>query len=273
MEFSIVVTSMGRLEQLRESLPACAGQPHAECIVVDYSCPQASGAWAEREYPQVRVVRVPGEETFNAARARNAGAAIARGRQLVFVDADVICPPDFTARLRSLIGPRVFLRVEPVVPDLWGTVAVAREDFERAGRYDEVMQDWGGEDDDLYARLQLTGSAMRTMPASWFRWQTHGDEERVRHHELKDLRLCRLINVAYTQAKIDALRLSGRAAPADERARLYAAIRQAVLGAGLQPGATVAIDIALPARHVLGVDIDTRLRYAVRCATQGHGLK
>jgi len=264
MDFSFVLTSMGRLRQLQRSLPACTAQPDAECIVVDYSCPEASGDWAARAHPGTTVVRVAGERYFNAARARNAGAAAARGDTLVFVDADVICPPAFTQSLRGLLAPRAFVRVEPTVADLWGTVAVHRSDFERAGRYDEVMQGWSVEDDELYARLRLLGLEQRTMPASWFRWEAHDDEARMRYHELKDARLSHAINVAYAQAKLDAVRLTGRVAPATELQRLYAEIRRGATS--LPPGAPLELALDIPARDALGLQIETRLHYRLRPA-------
>lgn len=253
---------MGRLAQLRESLPACLAQPHAESIVVDYSCPQECGAWVESEHPRARVIRVPGESVFNAARARNAGARAASGRFLVFIDADVVCPSRLTDSLRTLLEPRVFVRVEPVVPDLWGTVAVARSDFERVGGYDEVIKGWGGEDDDLYSRFHLDGMALRTIPASWFRWSAHPDEERTRRHELKDRQVSHGINISYVQAKIDAMRLVGRALSLQERQGLYNEIRTAWL-APRNAAAGVEFEVRLPARHILGLEIDTLARYRV----------
>ena len=262
MEFSFILTSMGRLRQLQRSLPACAAQADAECVVVDYACPESSGDWAARAHPAATVVRVTGERYFNAARARNAGAAAARGDTLVFVDADVICPAGFTHQLRGLLAPRAFVRVEPSVADLWGTVAVSRADFERAGRYDEVMEGWSVEDDELYARLRLLGLEQRTMPASWFQWEAHDDEARMRHHELKDARLSHAINVAYAQAKLDAARLTGRVAPVEELRRLYAEIRRGAMA--LAPGASLELTLDIPRREALGTQVETRLRYRVR---------
>ncbi|HNH34373.1 MAG TPA: hypothetical protein PK375_00580, partial [Rhodocyclaceae bacterium] len=64
---AFIVTCMGRLTHLRESLPRLATQPASECILVDFSCPEGCGAWAETHHPAVRVVRVPGQEHFNLA--------------------------------------------------------------------------------------------------------------------------------------------------------------------------------------------------------------
>ena len=71
---SYITTCKGRLSHLQQTLPRIADQPHVECIVVDYGCPERCGDWVEAHHPNVMVVRTGPTEGFNASRARNAGA-------------------------------------------------------------------------------------------------------------------------------------------------------------------------------------------------------
>ncbi|MEZ6061028.1 MAG: glycosyltransferase family A protein [Planctomycetaceae bacterium] len=71
---------------------------HWELIVVDNGSTDGTQAVLERYAgrPEVSVVHL---ETAGAARARNAGRARARGRILLFVDADTMIPPDCLRRI------------------------------------------------------------------------------------------------------------------------------------------------------------------------------
>ena len=225
-DLHIVTISMGRLEHLKQSLPRMAAQPGCAVTVVDWSCPQNSGDWVQSEFPTVRVVRVPGERHFSAARARNAGAAGATGEWLCLVDADVLLDAEFAARLRVLREPRRFHLAEPIEPSLAGTVFCARADFERVGGYDEVIEGWGCEDRDLYARLAFTGVGRAGFPASLLTAIRHGDTERTRHLPEQDRHRSHARNRLYVQAKHDLMRLGGRVMKTEERAALYATVRR-----------------------------------------------
>ena len=67
-KYSIVTTCMGRLDHLKESLPAMLAQPDSEVIVVDYSCPQGTGDYVAKHFPAARVVRVEGRENLKGLR-------------------------------------------------------------------------------------------------------------------------------------------------------------------------------------------------------------
>jgi GT2 family glycosyltransferase len=80
------------LQAVRDLCPA-----PLECIVVDDGSTDGSAAIAQAAgYP---VISTPGRR--GPAFARNRGAAAARGEILLFVDADVMVPPDALARLAA----------------------------------------------------------------------------------------------------------------------------------------------------------------------------
>jgi hypothetical protein len=164
---------------LRSLTAAAAENGHAEVIIVDHGSTDGSGDGIRARFPSVRVVPIGPSGT--AARARNAGAARARGDVLCFVDADCVVPSDYLSRVgRTLestgagaVGGRAVppagsppLVAEwaamrnPVVDgpcgDLNGSaLSVCREAFAAVGGFDETLP--AGEDSELCLRLAARG--------------------------------------------------------------------------------------------------------------------
>ena len=109
-KLSFVTTCMGRLEHLKQALPL---QQHPDCesIVVDWSCPDNCGDWVEENYPDVRVVRVEGEQYYHRAKARNAGLQVATGEHICNADADLLIQPKFFNLLDRLSPDYYITRV------------------------------------------------------------------------------------------------------------------------------------------------------------------
>lgn len=183
-----------------------------EVVVVDDgsddgTTPQACDAL---EAPRVRVVHQP---NAGLPAARNAGAALAEGAQLVFLDADDWIEPDFVATLtRALeddpsashaycherltdLGQGVVWRVprwDPIqllVTNLHPvTCLVRRECFEAVGGFDATMTR-GYEDWDLWLRFATRGWHGVRVPEVLFNWRRHRrqtmiDDASSRHGEL-----------------------------------------------------------------------------------------
>jgi hypothetical protein len=184
---------MGRLAHLRETLGTVANQSGTSSVVVDYSCPQHCGDWVEQSYPSVRVVRVPNQRWFCPAHARNLGAEVTDAPWLCFLDADVALAPSFAADVLPQLRPGNFYLAAPFHKELYGTVLCAKDDFVRAGGYDIVIQGYGGEDADLYARFRLLGFTEMPFPTELLRPLIHGDKLRVQHFCVKDPRVSEAI--------------------------------------------------------------------------------
>ena len=244
---SIVTTCKGRLAHLQQTLPSIAAQAGAEVIVVDYDCPERSGAWVEANVPQARVVRVAGAPFFKIAHARNLGAAQARGEWLAFVDADMLLEPDFAARAMPLLGEGAYYRLDSAQAAAFGTVLVRRADFEAVGGYDEVIEGYGTEDRDLYLRLEAAGRRRELLPGAWGRSLEHAREDSVRHYEIKDSALNQRINATYVQIKQDLARQFGAGFLAPEARRgIYAEVRRAFREAAASGQPATRINVTLP---------------------------
>jgi glycosyltransferase involved in cell wall biosynthesis len=229
---TFVTTCRGRLAHLEETLPALVAQPDASVIVVDYGCPDKSGDWVERHFPQVEVVRAGEVNRFELARARNLGAARAQSPWICFIDADMRADAAFCERVVPTLSNGHYYRPEPGNIETWGTSICAADDFVRVGGYDEVIQGWGKEDDDFYARLFLVGVRYSGFPAELIHGIKHDDGKRVAHYDLKDRWVSESINHVYCRAKID-LMLLGHHRPLDldMRRKLYAKVQAAVIEA------------------------------------------
>ena len=218
---TFIIPCMGRLDHLRQSLPAALAQPGCRTVVVDYSCPDHSGDWAAGHGPGVAVVRVPGQSTFHLARARNLGAAAAATPWLCFLDADVVPAPGFEADVLSRSVAGTYYRSAPIKTGTWGLVVVSRADFDRAGGYDECYRGYGGEDVDLYDALAAAGSQAGTFPAGLVRHIPHADTRRTDHYAAKDLWRTVAVARAYRAAKAAYAARHGHPLPAAARPTLY----------------------------------------------------
>jgi hypothetical protein len=75
-------------------------------------------------------------------------------------------------------------------------------DFEDIGGYDEVMQGWGKDDEDLYARLVMAGVRYVGFPGELVQAIKHSDDERVAHYDVKDRWLSESINHVYAGQRL-----------------------------------------------------------------------
>lgn len=188
-------------------------QPGAEVVVVDYGCPDRTADHVEAQHPTARVVRAGPVEGFNASRARNLGAAAARGAALVFVDADVVLADGFVRFVEANLGPDAFAKPrDPLTLDensVQGTCVVHRSHFDLVGGYDEVLVNYGGEDLELYERLATARVEVLSLPPELFaRVIPHGAEDRERFLAAKaDTGF--MIGKVYRIAKDMMIRLNG----------------------------------------------------------------
>lgn len=127
MRLSVVVPALVRTAEQADDLARClaalraADPPPLEIVLVDDGSPAAI------EVPDgVRVLR---KANGGPASARNHGAQATRGEVIVFVDADIVVPPDVFARLAADFA------ANPEAAAVWGTVSVAHPHTGLVSRY------------------------------------------------------------------------------------------------------------------------------------------
>ncbi|GAB4258442.1 glycosyltransferase family 2 protein [Deferrisoma sp.] len=191
MRVSVVVPVRNGGEAFRgclESLVACRPPPDEIVVVADGD---SDGSWRLAEALGARVVRLPVPR--GPAAARNAGAKVAQGDVLFFVDADVAVHPDAVGRVLALFeeAPSDLAACfglyddEPAEPNFlsqyknlqhhwvhrtgnpeastfWsGCGAVRRSAFEAVGGFDEGYRRPSIEDIELGYRLREAGYRVR----------------------------------------------------------------------------------------------------------------
>lgn len=229
--FTAITTCKGRLAHIRRTLPALAAQADCEVVLVDYDCPDGVGDWAASAHPEVQVVRIADRPLFNLSQARNLGAAAATGEWLIFLDADVLTAPALTGEIAARLQPRAYFCPAPRPAELWGSLVVARADFEAVGGYDEAFEGWGEEDVDMRVRLGMAGLAAVDFPGALLTSLSHGDADRTRFHAIGDRRINGGLNSLYRRIKTDLFRL-GVWLDLDLRRQLYAEVRAAFTAEG-----------------------------------------
>ena len=250
--FSIITTCKGRLEHLKRSLPRMAAQAATEVIVVDYDSPDGAGAWVKENFAAVRVVRVQDAPLFNIARARNLGAAQARGRWLWFVDADVLLDENFAAQALPLLQDDAYYRLASTQLDAYGTFICRRDDFLAIEGYDEILQGWGSEDTDVYMRLGMLNRVRRRLPGEWAAPIAHARSASVYYYEIKDHRLSQRMNTIYVQIKHDLGRQFGQInLPQATLRAIYDEVRRVVESTAGNGQSSMRIEIALPREQVV----------------------
>ena len=205
-----------------------AQQP-AELVVVDYGCPDRVGDWVEADHPGVKVVRIDDDPGFCLSRARNMGAASTDTDWICFVDADICLAAGWIEWLRNELRPGAFFlsgdKEGRSVLEAVGTVCCSREAFDRVGGYDEVYRGYGGEDTDLYKRLEAAGYRRADYPSSYVEPILHDDSERVAFHNVKNRELQIRINRYYSRINRHIASLFSMSVPVQVRQSIMAQVQ------------------------------------------------
>jgi hypothetical protein len=180
---TIITTCKGRRHHLEQTLPGWLAEPDVRVIAVDYDCPDETGAWLAAHYPAVRVVSVRHRPIFNLGDARNFGARVAPDGWWAFLDADMGIAQGWAGAVRSALSRGRYHHAEPLNSKTFGSCVVHSADYVAAGGYDDLIEGWGSEDFDFYARCRQCN----VRPASWGATEAqpiqHSDHERTRFHQ------------------------------------------------------------------------------------------
>jgi len=260
--FDIVITCMGRLEQLKQSLPQAIKQQAAHCYLVDYSCPDSCGDWAEQQGLAVTVVRVGNQTVFNLSKARNSGAMAGTAPWILFADADISLSDHFTQHFIGNLEAGCSYHAQPSELGKMGTFLCSRQYFLQVRGYDEVIQGWGCEDADLYERLTLAGVKKDFFPAQMLASIAHSDASRTEHYAVKNIEQNHLGNRLYVSAIRDVTRLTGHWPDTQHREQYYQIAHSTVQHAHNASGCND-LFIELRKENIRGTELSNVLQYHI----------
>jgi FkbM family methyltransferase len=197
----------GTLGRQLEALAAQEGAPPFEVLVVANRCSDATPSVAASFVDRLILRVIVADERPSAAYARNQGAAAARGRYLLFCDADDEVSPSWVSRMvapledgrAELVGGLVNV-VREGLPDwiydwrysrldgscireahtrlpyaIGASLATTRDAFRQVGGFDERFSGAGAEETDLCWRLLRAGYKIGEAPDATIRYQPRRD--------------------------------------------------------------------------------------------------
>lgn len=181
---TFVTTVKGRLEHLQRTLPLLS--PASRVVVVDYDCPQSSGCWAG-SIPNVKVVRVFDSGQFNNAKARNIGAKQVDTLWIGFIDCDIkVKMPLFEESVKALLmddGRLILAHKDDW--GLYGFMIMAKSDFDFIGGYDESMDGYAPEDEQVKRKLIGLGAKVFRVPEC-LKHMSHSNDLRTQFYNERD---------------------------------------------------------------------------------------
>jgi len=191
---SIVTTCKGRLENLKKSFASVCEVDfgcHIEYVLVDYDCPDKAGQYFKKvEVPEqvsLTLQFVAPAPYFNPSKARNSGAFTAVADYLLFVDADTILTQEYVDDAVKPVLNGVYeyshVRMCPEASEKFGTLCVPYDHFSAIRGYDQSLENWGKEDEDIYNRLKYRGYSGYFFEPDIIGVIRHDNDTRTRFYE------------------------------------------------------------------------------------------
>eukprot|EP00184_Porphyridium_aerugineum_P003149 CAMPEP_0184695866 /NCGR_PEP_ID=MMETSP0313-20130426/3358_1 /TAXON_ID=2792 /ORGANISM="Porphyridium aerugineum, Strain SAG 1380-2" /LENGTH=1054 /DNA_ID=CAMNT_0027154393 /DNA_START=262 /DNA_END=3422 /DNA_ORIENTATION=+ len=186
---SVVAVCMNRHSTLEKTLPTWLKVNNArEVIVVDWSSnPPLHDTLKSvlTQDPRVRIIRVEGEDHWVLSRAFNIGMSMARGEYILRTDCDYDVKPNIVEMhpiakedKRFYSGNWKKAKNENEV-HLNGVVIIRRMDYWKVLGYDERIQTYGWDDEDLYTRLEHSGLERKDVDYQYVSHVQHDDKARA----------------------------------------------------------------------------------------------
>lgn len=159
-------TCKGRLFHLEQTLlPNLTGNPRAEFVVMNYDSPDGLDDWMRDKFSvhiasgEVRYGRLlPGSEPrFRMSHAKNTAHLLATADFVINCDADCHLRPGLADWIYDNVKEHHYKVVADAIK-LWGFVGTYRDVFSKVLKgYDETMENWGYDDDDMFRRARSIG--------------------------------------------------------------------------------------------------------------------
>lgn len=171
---SYCTVCMNRAEHLKQTLPVNIRENHiqgkTEFIVLDYNSSDDLAEWVEQNMQEyilsgaLKFYKTFIPQSFHRSHSRNQCLRLGTGDLLCNVDADNFLGKNFSQYLfdEFKANPDIIVRGSGIPNlDTLGRICMRRNDFYAIGGYDEYMDGYGAEDDDLVFRTNIFGREIK----------------------------------------------------------------------------------------------------------------
>lgn len=201
---SFITACKGRLVHLKETLPRNLNwnkdYPNCQFIVLDYNSEDGLEEWMKKymgkfiENGQLVYFKNFEPSRFKYSHSRNMLIRLATGRYVCNIDADNYTGKNFAFYINETLKKVDFLRgcefydnyiipVDEGDAGYYGRLAAPLDLLLHLGGFDEEIEAWGYEDDDLYARLRASGKTSTIIDNPYRFCITHDDLMRFENSE------------------------------------------------------------------------------------------
>jgi hypothetical protein len=194
---SIVVVSMDRTRQLRQSVPSFIAARPREIVLLCWSAIDQEEVkelvrTLDPEHKLIKLILAPEERAWNLTQAYNLAIQQCRCENVVKVDADTVLAPDFFVRHNLDHVPCFFsgdwtLASNENELHLNGLMYMKRQHFFRAGGFNGLLVTYGWDDSNLQERCKKLPLEQHTLRSA--KHIPHDNVARVRHQQLFTHRL------------------------------------------------------------------------------------
>ncbi len=201
---SVVAVCMNRHNTLRVVLDKWKNVAGVdEIVIVDWSSdPPLRSIVEANPDRRIKLIRVDGESEWVLSRAFNLAVRASSYERIIRTDCDYALERFFVDAhpLQKGGTPKFYagnyrLARNTNEVHLNGAVVIRRQDFFRVGGYDERIQTYGWDDEDLYNRLTNAGISKSDVNYAHLSHVPHGDKDRAQH------------DVRFVQVEIDLNRI------------------------------------------------------------------
>lgn len=196
-KISFCTVSMNRLHHLKKTLPKNIfdnlDYNNVEYVVLDYNSHDNLSEWIcteERKYLDMGILKyykTTDPVVFNRSHSRNMCFRLATGDILCNIDADNFTGKGFAEYVNDKFQKEddIFLTGNSSHRDTIGRVCIKKDDFMQVNGYNECIQDYGFEDNELYKRLIVFGKRQVGIEEfTYLKAIQHDNYERIANEKL-----------------------------------------------------------------------------------------
>lgn len=198
-KISFCTVCMNRLHHLKQTLPKNIndnlGYGNIEFVLLNYNSKDDLDEWVKSEMQEyidsgiLTYYKTTEPESFHMSHSKNVVARCATGDIICNIDADNFTGEGFADYTNKMFyeNDNIFLTTDTYhsIRDCYGRICIKKKDFYKSCGYDENMESYGFEDNDLKNRLQLLSlTKVYITDRSFLSAISHQDTERLKNDKI-----------------------------------------------------------------------------------------